>query len=155
MSASFMATAIGFQFSTAKVIIQNVYLFHRFFIFFDKIFFHFWLQVIKEDQYPTIIDSDHCFHPNKKLFGILVGLGCGLVTAIIFHFILLKPLLNAKKEFKLSLSFITKKFKKDDEQIGEIPDCHISKNLEITNTKIGTINGNGHANGHVKDYHIR
>ena len=125
-----MATAIGFQFSTAKV--------------------------IKEDQYPTIIDSDHCFHPNKKLFGMIVGLGCGLVTAIIFHFILLNPLLNAKKEFKLSLSFITQRFKKDDEkQIDEIPEYgEISKNLEISDAtaKIGT-NVNGHTNnGYANNY---
>ena len=118
-----MATAIGFQFSTAKV--------------------------IKENQYPTIVDSDHCFNPNKKLFGVLVGLGCGLVTAIIFHFILLKQLMNAKSEFKLSLSFITKKFKKN-EQTNEIP-AYVS-NMEIITTKVGP-NGNGHANGHVKDHH--
>ena len=121
-----MATAIGFQFSTAKV--------------------------IKESQYPTIIiDSNHCFNPNKKLFGVLVGLGCGMVTAIIFHFILLKQLMNAKSEFKLSLSFITKKFKKNTEKTNEIPPAYVS-NLEIITTKVGT-NGNGHANGHVKDHH--
>ena len=131
MSAFFMATAIGFQFSTAKV--------------------------IKEDQYLTIINSNHCFSPNKKLFGIIVGLVCGLVTAIIFHFILLESLLNAKQEFKLSLSFITKRLKKDDdEQIDiKIPECRkISKNLEISDaaTKVGT-NGNGHANnGYVNNY---
>ena len=78
-----MSTCVGFSFSTAKR-------FHA----------------------PTILTTDYCLDPNKSLFGLLVGLACGLIVSIPFHFFILPKILRTMSEFHLSLDFVQKKLEK-------------------------------------------
>jgi len=74
-----MFTAIGFTMATAKAF---------------------------KEKLPVIIESESCMHPNQKIFGFLVGICCGAVVSIIFHFAILDLLMDAVSEFRLRIGCI-------------------------------------------------
>ena len=76
---------------------------YTFLVFFLFMVMGFFMSTAKSIQPPTLVTSETCLNPNKPLFGLLVGLATGLLAAVPFHFLILDQLLNAKKDFKLSL----------------------------------------------------
>ena len=107
-----MFTCVGFSFSTAK----------RF-------------------QAPTLITTDYCLDPNKSLFGLLVGLACGLLVSVPFHFLILPRLLRSMKEFHLSLGFLKKKIEKrgreDTTNIEAVVMHKIDSDNNVTTVDVG------------------
>ena len=76
---------------------------YTFLVFFLFMVLGFNLSTAKSIEPPTLVTSETCLNPNKPLFGFLVGLATGLLAAVPFHFLLLDRLLNASKDFRLSL----------------------------------------------------
>jgi len=72
-----MFTAVGFSLATAKAVTS-----------------------------PVLIQSQHCSDPNSSLFGLVVGLACGVTVTTVFHWLLLPRLLSSQHSFKLSLEWV-------------------------------------------------
>ena len=68
----------------------------------------FSLATAKAVNSPLLVESQHCSNPNKSLFGLVTGLGFGLLVTVMFHFLLLPLLLASQSSFKLSLSFLSR-----------------------------------------------
>lgn len=83
-------------------------------VFFLFMVLGFNLSTAKSIEPPTLVTSESCLNPNKPLFGFLVGLATGLCAAVPFHFLLLDMLLNASKDFRLSLGRFEEKIDEDE-----------------------------------------
>ena len=87
---------------------------YTFLVFFLFMVLGFNLSTAKSIEPPTLVTSETCLNPNKPLFGFLVGLATGLAAAVPFHFLLLDGLLNASKDFRLSLGKFENKIDEDE-----------------------------------------
>ena len=91
-------------------------LWYTFCVFLMFVAVGFTMATAKSIKQPLIIESSSCMHPNKNLFGLLVGIGTGLSIATPFHFLVLPSLLKSKKDLRFTLSMCSSKSKQSINQ---------------------------------------
>jgi len=125
---------------------------YTFLVFFLFMVLGFNLSTAKSIEPPTLVTSETCLNPNKPLFGFLVGLATGLIAAVPFHFLLLDKLLNATKDFRLSLGKFDEKMDEEEETKQDVITMHrLDSRNNVTEVQIESEETEFHEDQEIKN----
>jgi len=124
---------------------------YTFLVFFLFMVLGFNLSTAKSIEPPTLVTSETCLNPNKPLFGFLIGLATGLFAAVPFHFLLLDRLLNASKDFRLSLGKFEETIDEDGENQNVIMMHKMDSRNNVTEVQIDREETEFHEDQEIKN----
>jgi len=124
---------------------------YTFLVFFLFMVLGFNLSTAKSIEPPTLVTSETCLNPNKPLFGFLVGLATGLLAAVPFHFLLLDRLLNASKDFRLSLGKFEEKIDEDGDNKNAIMMHKMDSRNNVTEVQVNPEEEEFHEDQEIKN----
>merc|ERR1711884_181662 len=124
---------------------------YTFLVFFLFMVLGFNLSTAKSIEPPTLVTSETCLNPNKPLFGFLIGLATGLFASVPFHFLLLDRLLNASKDFRLSLGKFEETIDEDGENQNVIMMHKMDSRNNVTEVQIDREETEFHEDQEIKN----